>query len=69
MFEYKKIKMELENLKCPQHGKSAIVSFKEGKLILEEVCCEEHRKYILENLAEIAHKDETEILLQSVTGM
>jgi len=69
MFEYKKIKVELENMQCPVHGKSAIVSFKEGRMILESVCCDEHKKYLLENVSEVALQEEADILLQSLTGI
>ncbi len=44
MFEYAKIKAELEQVKCPVHAKAATVVFADGKMIFENVCCEEHRK-------------------------
>jgi hypothetical protein len=69
MFEYKKIQAELEDFKCPKHGKSAIVSFKEGKMVLESVCCEEHKKFLLEKLTDISQKGFTDILVESVSGM
>ena len=52
MFEYAKIKAELEEVKCPVHGKVATVIFADGKMTFENVCCEEHRKKLDEVLPE-----------------
>jgi hypothetical protein len=62
MFEYAKIKAELEDVKCPVHGKAATVIFAEGKMTFENVCCEEHRKKLEEILPEIEQQDIADIL-------
>ena len=62
MFEYAKIKAELEDVKCPVHGKAAIVVFDNGKMTFENVCCEAHRKKLEQVLPEIEQEDITELL-------
>ncbi len=69
MFEYVRIKTELEDFKCPVHGRSAMVSFKDGKLVLEKVCCEEHRSFLLESIPDVTQDDFAEIMLVSLAGI
>lgn len=69
MFEYKKIKAVLEDIKCPTHGRKAAVSFSDGKLVLEGVCCQEHENVLNKNLAEADYEGDIEMLLNSVAGM
>ena len=62
MCEYNKMKAELEESKCPLHGKSAVVSFTFGKMVIENCCCEYHRQLLNENLADVAEKNLADII-------
>lgn len=64
MFEYTKIKAELEEFKCPKHGKSAIVSFDKGKLVVESFCCEEHKALLDKNLSDAMQKNVGDIIAE-----
>jgi prepilin-type processing-associated H-X9-DG protein len=66
MFEYSKIKAEIEQVKCPLHGKSATVTFVDGKVNLENVCCDEHNKKLNEMLPEIEDRPDAADILQDV---
>jgi hypothetical protein len=62
MFEYAKIKAELEDMKCPVHNKAATIVFAEGKISLENVCCNEHQKKLEDMLADVEQHDVADIL-------
>ena len=62
MFEYAKIKAELEVMKCPVHAESATIVFADGKLILENVCCDVHRKRLEDVLSDLEQHDVADIL-------
>ena len=62
MFEYVKIKAELEQIKCPVHAQSATVIFTDGKIVFENVCCDEHRKKLEEALPDIQQHNVADIL-------
>ena len=64
MFEYVKIKTELEEFKCPVHKKSAIVTFKDGKMELESYCCEKHKMLLDENLTDASQKNISDIITE-----
>ena len=64
MFEYTKIKAELEEFKCPVHKKSAIVTFENGKMVVESYCCEQHKTYLDENLSDISQKNVADIIAE-----
>ena len=66
MFEYLKIKDELEQVKCPVHGNTASVKFVDGKINFENVCCSEHRKKLDETLPEIEERQGVVDILQDV---
>ena len=62
MFDYAKIKAELEQVKCSIHDKSAIVVLDNGKITFENVCCDEHRKQLEAILPEVDFWDVSDIL-------
>ena len=62
MFEYAKIKTELEQVKCPLHAKTATVVLASGKVVFENVCCVEHRKKLEAMLPEVDLWDVEDIL-------
>ena len=62
MFEYVKIKAELEEFKCPVHKKSAIVTFADGKMVVESYCCEKHKILLDENLTDVSQKNIGDII-------
>jgi hypothetical protein len=66
MFEFAKIKAELEEVKCPVHGKAAKASFVDGQVKLEDVCCEAHWKALGEQLPEIEDKQDAADILEDV---
>lgn len=53
MFEYAKIKSDLEQIQCPVHAKTATVNFENGKMRFENVCCSEHLKRLESALPDI----------------
>jgi hypothetical protein len=64
MFEYAKIKAELEQIKCPVHAKAATVVFADGKMIFENVCCDEHRKKLEAALPDLDKLNVAELLVE-----
>jgi hypothetical protein len=64
MFEYKKIKTELEEVKCPVHGKTATVSFDSGKMVIETACCEEHKALIKVLLTDVSQRNIADIIAE-----
>ena len=66
MFAYSKMKADLEQVKCAVHNKTATVNFVEGKVNLENVCCEEHKKKLLEMLPEIEEQNAVSDILEDV---
>ena len=66
MFEYSKMKDELEQIKCPVHGKAANVKFINGKINIENICCDEHRKKLDESLPEIEERQDVADILEAV---
>jgi hypothetical protein len=66
MFEYTKIKEELEQIKCPTHNKTATVIFVDGKVKFENVCCEEHRQNLNEALPHLEEEHGVEDILEDV---
>ncbi len=62
MFEYAKIKAELEQVKCRVHAKTAVVVFTDGKMVFENVCCDAHRKKLQETFADIEQQNVADIL-------
>lgn len=62
MFEYVKIKAELEEFKCPVHKKSALISFDKGKIEIESYCCEKHKALLDQNLSEVSQKNINDII-------
>ncbi len=62
MFEYEKIKTELEQVKCPLHAKGATIVFTDGKILFENVCCDEHRKKLEAMLPEVELWDVEDLL-------
>lgn len=62
MFEYTKIKAELEEVKCPVHGKKATVSFDNGKMVVEANCCQEHKALLNQLLADVSQKNISDII-------
>ena len=66
MFAYAKLKEDLEKVKCSVHNKTATVNFVEGKVNLENVCCNEHRKKLLEMLPEVEAQTAVADILEDV---
>lgn len=66
MFEFSRIKDELEKIKCPQHGKVAKITFKEGVVNLDDVCCEAHRKLLIEKLPDFENLQTVEEIMQDM---
>jgi hypothetical protein len=69
MFDYAKIKQELEQLKCPVHGATARVNFIEGKISVENACCEEHKMRLIQTEPEIEDRlemDELEEIMEEI---
>ena len=66
MFAYSKMKADLEKVKCAVHNKTATVNFVEGKVNLENVCCEEHKNKLLEMLPEIEEQNAVSDILEDV---
>ena len=66
MFEYAKMKAELEEKKYPVHGKTATVTFVDGQIKLDNVCCEQHLKKLNEMLPEIEGQQNAEDILEDV---
>lgn len=64
MFEYTKIKAELEEFKCPVHKKSAIVTFETGKMEVESFCCQKHKELLDENLSDVSQKNIADIIAE-----
>jgi hypothetical protein len=64
MFEYAKIKAELEQIKCPVHAKAATVVFADGKMTFENVCCEEHRKKLEAALPDLESLNTIDLLAE-----
>jgi hypothetical protein len=62
MFEYQNIKTELEEVKCPVHGKPAQISFDQGKIQVEKCCCEEHKALLNRLIADSGQKNITDII-------
>lgn len=66
MFAYSKMKEELEQIKCPLHGKTATVTFADGKVTFENTCCEEHIKKLNASLPEIEERHLMSDILEDV---
>jgi hypothetical protein len=66
MFAYAKVKEDLEKVKCAVHGKTAIINFVDGKIKIESVCCEAHKKKLLEMLPEIDEQNAVSDILEDV---
>ena len=66
MFEYSKIKDELEQIRCPAHGKTATVKFVDGKINFENVCCDEHRKRLEQSLPELEERQYVGDIMEDV---
>ncbi len=64
MFEYNKIKAELEEFKCPVHKKSAIVSFENGRMEVASYCCNKHKELLDENLSDVLQKNVNDIIAE-----
>ncbi|MES2622225.1 MAG: hypothetical protein V4615_15350 [Bacteroidota bacterium] len=64
MFEYQKIKTELEEVKCPAHGKKATVSFDNGKMVVETSCCEAHKVLLNRLLSDVSQKNISDIIAE-----
>ncbi len=64
MFEYSKIKTELEEVKCPAHGKRANVSFDNGQMIVETCCCEEHKALLNVLLSDVSQRNIADIIAE-----
>jgi hypothetical protein len=62
MFDYAKIKAELEEVKCSVHDKAATVVLADGRITFENVCCDEHRKQLEDMLPEVDFWDVSDIL-------
>lgn len=66
MFEYAKMKVELEQMKCPLHAKTATVVFADGKINFENVCCDEHRKILQAALPDEIEQQNVADILEDV---
>ncbi len=66
MFEYLKIKDELEQIKCAVHGKPATITFSDGKINLENVCCEEHKARLKQILPDIEEQQSLADIMEDV---
>jgi len=64
MFEYTKMKAELEEFKCPVHKKSAIVTFENGKMEVASYCCEKHKALLDENLTDVSQRNIADIIAE-----
>lgn len=64
MFEYTKMKAELEEFKCPVHGKSAIVTFETGKMEVDSYFCEKHKALLDENLTDVSQRNIADIIAE-----
>ncbi len=62
MFEYNKIKSELEEVKCPVHGKSASVTFDSGKMVIDSGCCEEHKALLNVLVSDVSQRNVADII-------
>lgn len=64
MFEYTKMKAELEEFKCPVHKKSAIVTFETGKMEVDSYCCENHKALLDQNLTDVSQRNIADIIAE-----
>ena len=64
MFEYTKMKAELEEFKCPVHKKSAIVTFEAGKMEVDSYCCEKHKALLDESLTDVSQRNIADIIAE-----
>lgn len=64
MFEYTKIKAELEEFKCPVHKKSAIVTFNTGRMVVDSYCCNKHKEVLDANLSDISQRNISDIIAE-----
>lgn len=64
MFEYSKMKAELEEFKCPVHKKSAIVTFETGKMEVASYCCEKQKELLDENLSDVSQRNIADIIAE-----
>ena len=62
MFEYAKIKNDLELIECPVHLKTATVIFENGKMRFENVCCNEHLRKLESALPDIEQQSIADIV-------
>ncbi|HWB63131.1 MAG TPA: hypothetical protein VG603_06465 [Chitinophagales bacterium] len=66
MFEYSKMKEELEQMKCPVHGKTATILVGDGKINIGDTCCNEHRETLLNKLPEVESTQDVADILEDV---
>lgn len=52
MLEFAKMKEELEQFRCPDHGKAPVIKLSETGFEFTDVCCDRFRKILDENLSE-----------------
>ena len=57
MLEFAKMKEELEQARCPEHGKKPVIRLTESGFEFKEVCCDNFRKILDENLSETMVKN------------
>ena len=62
MFEYAKIKSDLEQIQCPVHAKTATVVYENGKMRFENVCCGEQLKALESALPDIEQQNVADIV-------
>lgn len=61
MLEFAKMKEELEQARCPEHGTRPVIKLSETGFEFKEVCCDDFRKVLDETLSESMVKNIADI--------
>lgn len=61
MLEFAKMKEELEQVHCPEHGKKPVIQLTERGFEFKDVCCDNFRRILDDSLSETMVKNIADI--------